>query len=276
VPQNAARPRLLDQVRDRIRFKHYSLRTEQAYVGWSKRFIRFHGNRHPSDLSSAHVEAFLTHLAVDLQVAASTQNQAQSALLFLYREVLAHELPLLDGVRRAKMPVRLPVVLTREEVARVLDALHGPHRLFGKLLYGTGLRIMEAARLRIKDVDLARRTILVRNGKGGKDRITVLPERLVQPLRVHLWNTQELHARDLRAGFGAVWLPPALERKYPNAARDGCWQHVFLADRRSLDPRSGIERRHHVSDQSFQRAMREALRRTGIAKPALDRLPDPV
>jgi integron integrase len=276
VPQNAARPRLLDQVRDRIRFKHYSLRTEQAYVGWSKRFIRFHGSRHPSDLSSAHVEAFLTHLAVDLQVAASTQNQAQSALLFLYREVLAHELPLLDGVRRAKMPVRLPVVLTREEVARVLDALHGPHRLFGKLLYGTGLRIMEAARLRIKDVDLARRTILVRNGKGGKDRITVLPERLVQPLRVHLWNTQELHARDLRAGFGAVWLPPALERKYPNAAPDGCWQHVFLADRRSLDPRSGIERRHHVSDQSFQRAMREALRRTGIAKPALDRLPDPV
>ena len=276
MPQNAARPRLLDQVRDRIRFKHYSLRTEQAYVGWSKRFIRFHGSRHPSDLSSAHVEAFLTHLAVDLQVAASTQNQAQSALLFLYREVLAHELPLLDGVRRAKMPVRLPVVLTREEVARVLDALHGPHRLFGKLLYGTGLRIMEAARLRIKDVDLARRTILVRNGKGGKDRITVLPERLVQPLRVHLWNTQELHARDLRAGFGAVWLPPALERKYPNAARDGCWQHVFLADRRSLDPRSGIERRHHVSDQSFQRAMREALRRTGIAKPALDRLPDPV
>jgi integron integrase len=276
VPQNAARPRLLDQVRDRIRFKHYSLRSEQAYVGWSKRFIRFHGNRHPSDLSSAHVEAFLTHLAVDLQVAASTQNQAQSALLFLYREVLAHELPLLDGVRRAKMPVRLPVVLTREEVARVLDALHGPHRLFGKLLYGTGLRIMEAARLRIKDVDLARRTILVRNGKGGKDRITVLPERLVQPLRVHLWNTQELHARDLRAGFGAVWLPPALERKYPNAAPDGCWQHVFLADRRSLDPRSGIERRHHVSDQSFQRAMREALRRTGIAKPALDRLPDPV
>jgi integrase len=171
VPQNAARPRLLDQVRDRIRFKHYSLRTEQAYVGWSKRVIRFHGNRHPSDLSSAHVEAFLTHLAVDLQVAASTQNQAQSALLFLYREVLAHELPLLDGVRRAKMPVRLPVVLTREKVARVLDALHGPHRLFGKLLYGTGLRIMEAARLRIKDVDLARRTILVRNGKGGKDWI---------------------------------------------------------------------------------------------------------
>jgi integron integrase len=275
VPQNAARPRLLDQVRDRIRFKHYSLRTEQAYVGCSKRYIRLHGSRHPSDLSSAHVEAFLTHLAVDLQVAASTQNQAQSALLFLYREVLAHELPLLDGVRRAKMPVRLPVVLTREEVARVLDALHGPHRLFGKLLYGTGLRIMEAARLRIKDVDLARRTILARNGKGGKDRITVLPERLVQPLRVHLWNTQELHARDLRAGFGAVWLPPALERKYPNAARDGCWQHVFLADRRSLDPRSGIERRHHVSDQSFQRAMREALRRTGIAKPALDRLPDP-
>ena len=268
MPQNAARPRLLDQVRDRIRFKHYSLRTEQAYVDWIKRFIRFHGNRHPSDLSSAHVEAFLTHLAVDLQVAASTQNQAQSALLFLYREVLARELPLLDGVRRAKMPIRLPVVLTREEVATLLAALDGPHRLFGELLYGTGLRIMEAARLRIKDVDLARRAILVRNGKGAKDRITVLPERLVDALRMQLRQAQELHARDLRAGFGAVWLPPALARKYPNASRDWCWQYVFPADRRSLDPRSRIERRHHVSDQSFQRAMREALRRTGIAKPA--------
>ena len=181
-----ARPRLLDLVRDRIRFKHYSHRTEQAYVDWIKRFIPFHGNRHPSDLSGSHLEAFLTHLAVDSQVAASTQNQAQSALLFLYREVMSRELPLLDGIRRAKMPVRLPVVLTRAEVARVLGALDGPHRLFGKLLYGTGLRIMEAARLRIKDVDLARRAIVVRNGKGGKDRVTVLPERLIHPLRAQM------------------------------------------------------------------------------------------
>jgi len=268
VHQVTAKPRLLDQIRGRIRFKHYSLRTEQAYVDWIKRFIRFHGNRHPSDLSGAHLEAFLTHLAVDLQVAASTQNQAQSALLFLYREVLGRELPLPDGIRRAKMPVRLPVVLTRAEVARLLDALDGPHRLFGELLYGTGLRIMEAARLRVKDIDLARRAIVVRNGKGGKDRITVLPERLVNPLRAQLRNAGELHARDIRAGFGAVWLPQALERKYASAARDWCWQYVFPADRRSLDPRSGVERRHHVSDQSFQRAMREALRRSGIAKPA--------
>ena len=268
MPPDIVRPRLLDQVRDRIRFKHYSLRTEQAYVDWIKRFIRFHGNRHPSDLSAPHIEAFLTHLAVELNVAASTQNQAQSALLFLFREVLARELPLLDGVGRAKVPVRLPVVLTLSEVASVLGALDISHRLFGELLYGTGLRVMEACRLRVKDVDLSRRAILVRNGKGGKDRITVCPNRLVQPLRAQLRRAGEIHARDLGAGFGAVWLPQALERKYAHAARDWCWQYVFPADRRCIDPRTGIERRHHISDQSFQRAMREALRRSGTAKPA--------
>jgi integron integrase len=259
-------PRLLAQVRVRIRFKHYSLRTEQAYVDWIKRFIRFHGNRHPSELSAGDVEQFLTHLASDLNVAASTQNQAQSALLFLYREVLALELPRLDGVVRAKAASRLPTVLTRSEVARLLDAFGIAHRLVAELLYGTGMRIMEAVRLRVKDVDLERREILVRDGKGAKDRVTVLPDRLVGPLRRQLRETERLHALDLQDGCGAVWLPFALERKYPNACRDWGWQYVFPADRRSLDPRSGIERRHHISDQSVQRAMREALRICGIAK----------
>jgi integron integrase len=259
-------PRLLAQVRVRIRFKHYSLRTEQAYVDWIKRFIRFHGNRHPSELSTRDVEQFLTHLASDLNVAASTQNQAQSALLFLYREVLALELPRLDGVVRAKAASRLPTVLTRSEVARLLDAFGIAHRLVAELLYGTGMRIMEAVRLRVKDVDLERREILVRDGKGAKDRVTVLPDRLVGPLRRQLRETERLHALDLQDGCGAVWLPFALERKYPNACRDWGWQYVFPADRRSLDPRSGIERRHHISDQSVQRAMREALRICGIAK----------
>jgi integron integrase len=259
-------PRLLAQVRVRIRFKHYSLRTEQAYVDWIKRFIRFHGNRHPSELSTRDVEQFLTHLASDLNVAASTQNQAQSALLFLYREVLALELPRLDGVVRAKTASRLPTVLTRSEVARLLDAFGIAHRLVAELLYGTGMRIMEAVRLRVKDVDLERREILVRDGKGAKDRVTVLPDRLVGPLRRQLRETERLHALDLQDGCGAVWLPFALERKYPNACRDWGWQYVFPADRRSLDPRSGIERRHHISDQSVQRAMREALRICGIAK----------
>ena len=261
-------PRLLDLVRARIRFKHYSLRTEQAYVDWIRRFLRFHGNRHPSDLGHDAVVAFLTHLATDLNVAASTQNQAQSALLFLYREVLGHELPLLDGVARAKQALHLPVVLTRAEIGWLFAALRGVHRLFAELLYGSGVRIMEGVRLRVKDLDLDRREILVRDGKGAKDRVTVLPGRLVKPLRHHLHDTAHLHRVDLRDGFGAVWLPAALERKYVHSAREWCWQYVFPADRRSLDPRSGELRRHHMSDQSFQRAMREALRVADIAKPA--------
>ena len=263
-----ATPRLLELVRARIRFKHYSIRTEQAYVDWIRRYIRFHGNRHPSGLDHTHVVRFLTHLACELDVASSTQNQAQSALLFLYREVLDCRLPLLDGVTRAKAATRLPVVLTPSEVASLLRALTGDHRLFGELLYGSGLRIMEGVRLRVKDVDLSRREILVRDGKGAKDRVTVLPARLVAGLRRHLHDTGHLHRVDLRDGFGAVWLPSALERKYPRAAQEWCWQYVFPADRRSLDPRTGVVRRHHMSDQSFQRAMREALRASGIAKPA--------
>ena len=266
--QGHTAPRLLDLVRARIRFKHYSLRTEQAYVDWIRRFVRFHGNRHPSDLGHEAVVAFLTHLATDLAVAAATQNQAQSALLFLYRDVLGCDLPLLDGIARAKASMRLPVVLTRDEVASLLASLRGAHRLLGELLYGSGLRIMEGVRLRVKDLDLERREILVRDGKGAKDRVTVLPGRLVRPLRGHLHDTAHLHRIDLRGGCGAVWLPAALERKYPRASRDWCWQYVFPADRRSVDPRTGVVRRHHMSDQSFQRAMREALRAADIAKPA--------
>jgi len=261
-------PRLLDQVRARIRFKHYSIRPEQAYIDWIRRFIKFNRNRHPVDLSSRDVEQFLTHLASVGHVAASTQNQAQSALLFLYREVLSRELPWLDGVVRAKTPSRLPVVLTRTEVAEVLTRMRGTHRLIGDLLYGTGMRIMEALRLRVKDVDFGRREILVRDGKGAKDRVTMLPDRLFPVLRAHLIEAKRLHRMDLQDGFGAAWMPFALARKYPTAANEWSWQYVFPADRRSADPRTGIMRRHHISDQSFQRAMREALRASGIAKPA--------
>ena len=198
-------PRLLDRVRDRIRLKHYSIRTEQAYSDWIKRFIRFHGKRHPADLGATEVEIFLTHLAVERCVAASTQNQAKSALLFLYGEVLGVELPRLDGVEKAKAPMHLPVVLTPEEVSRVLMRLQGTHRLIGRLLYGTGLRIMEALRLRTKDVEFSRREILVRDGKGSKDRVTMLPQGIAAPLRRHLVAVQMLHQEDLKAGFGSVW-----------------------------------------------------------------------
>jgi integron integrase len=261
-------PRLLDCVRDRIRVKHYSIRTEQAYVDWIKRFIRFHGKRHPTELGSAEVEAFLTHLAVAGNVAAATQNQAKSALLFMYREVLGAELPWLSGVTPAKAPRRLPVVLTRAEIARGLRCLHGTHRLIGCLLYGTGMRIMEGVRLRIKDVEFGRRQIIVRDGKGAKDRMTMLPRGVVGALFRHLVLVREMHERDLVAGRGAVWLPHALGRKYPNAAREWGWQYVFPAATLSADPRTGGVRRHHLGDQSFQRAMRQAVRDANLDKPA--------
>lgn len=259
---------LLDHVRHRIRLKHYSLRTEQAYCDWIRRFVVFHGKRHPSGLGAGEVEAFLTSLAVEGRVAASTQNQAKSALLFLYKEVLGVELPWLDNVERARTPARLPVVLTRDEVSRVLARLHGVHRLIGSLLYGTGLRILEAMRLRVKDVEFSRREILVRDGKGAKDRVTMLPARLVAPLRDQLAHARELHRVDLEDGCGAVWLPFALDRKYPGAAREWGWQYVFPAEARSTDPRDGVERRHHLSEQAFQRAMKNAVRGAGVAKPA--------
>lgn len=263
-----AAPKLLDRVRGKIRLKHYSLRTEEAYVDWIRRFIRHFDKRHPRDMGAAEVEAFLTHLAVAGKVAAATQNQAKSALLFLYREVLETELPWLDNVERARAPKRLPVVLTRTEVQTLLARLDGTHWLVANLLYGAGLRIMEALRLRVKDLDLARREILVRDGKGFKDRVTMLPVALANPLQEHLKRVAELHHRDVAAGYGAVHLPHALERKYPGAATEWGWQYVFPSTTLSVDPLSGETRRHHVQDQAVQRAIRQAVRNAGLAKPA--------
>jgi integron integrase len=261
-------PRLLHRVRERIRFKHYSLRTEAAYVDWIKRFIVFHGKQHPSDLGAQEVEAFLTYLAVKRNVASSTQNQAKSAILFLYKEVLLTELPWLDGIQAARTSRKLPVVLTPEEVANLLNQLHGIHALIGRLLYGTGLRIMEALRVRVKDVEFAHQQIIVRDGKGGKDRMTMLPRGLAVQLQRQVARARRIHEQDLVEGYGETWLPAALAAKYPGAAREWCWQFVFPAAQRSLDPRTGDRRRHHLGDQAFQRAMRQGLRDAGIAKPA--------
>ena len=261
-------PRLLDKMRDKIRVKHYSIRTEQTYLDWVRRYIRFHGLRHPRELGAEAVEAFLTHLAVKRNVAASTQNQAKSALLFLYKEVLGAELPWLDGVESAKQSKRLPVVLSQSEATQLLAHMSGTAGLIARLLYGSGLRLMEGVRLRVKDLDLDRCEILVRDGKGAKDRVTVLPQRLMEPLAAQLAVTDALHKRDLSEGFGAVYLPHALERKYPNAPREWAWQYVFPAERLSVDPRSGVRRRHHFDEQLVQRAMRDALRAAGIPKPA--------
>ena len=261
-------PWLLEQVRARIRFKHYSIRTEHTYVDWIKRFIRHFGKRHPKDMGADEVQSFLTHLAVAGNVAASTQNQAKSALLFLYKEVLALELPWLDKVEAARTPKRLPVVLTRDEVMAVLLRLEGRHGLIARLLYGTGLRIMECLRLRIKDVDFERGEILVRDGKGAKDRVTMLPASVIPALREHVERARELHRQDLAAGHGEVHLPYALDRKYPSAGREWMWQYVFPSASLSIDPRTGVVRRHHVQDQSVQRAIRQAVRDAGINKPA--------
>jgi integron integrase len=261
-------PRLLDRVRHKIRVKHYSRRTEKAYVDWVRRYVHFHGLRHPEGLGAQEVEAFLTHLAVEGNVAASTQNQAKSALLFLYKEVLGIELPWLDGVTSAKQSRRLPVVLTRAEVARLLDATSGVSGLVARLLYGAGLRLMEGVRLRVKDVDLSRGELLVRDGKGAKDRVTVLPASLKGPLAEQMEMARLQHQRDLRDGFGSVYLPHALARKYPGAPREWMWQYVFPAAGLSVDPRSGERRRHHLDEQLVQRAVREALLDTGIPKPA--------
>jgi len=266
--ESASAPRLLDQVRGRIRFKHYSIRTEQAYLDWIRRYIRHFGKRHPRDMGAEEVQAFLTHLAVAGRVAASTQNQAKSALLFLYKEVLEIELPWLDKVESAKTPKRLPVVLSRAEVVAVLSRMEGSLGLIVRLLYGTGLRIMECLRLRVKDVDFERSEILVRDGKGFKDRVTMLPASLAPGLREHIERVRERHRQDLVAGHGEVYLPYALDRKYPAAGREWMWQYVFPSARLSVDPRSGVVRRHHVQDQAVQRAIRQAVRAAGIDKPA--------
>jgi integron integrase len=261
-------PKLLDQVRDRIRVKHYSIRTETQYVQWVKRFILFHNKRHPTELGATDVEAFLTHLAVDGKVSASTQNQALSALLFLYKEVLAMDLPWLDNVVRAKRPQRLPVVLTRSEVREVLVRMKGVYGLMANLLYGTGMRLMECVRLRVKDVDFERGEILIRDGKGGKDRVTMLPSSVTAGLQAHLTQRRVVFEDDKRAGKAEVFLPDALARKYPNAENDWAWQYIFSSGSYSIDPRSGKERRHHIDEKLLQRAMKKAVQAGEITKPA--------
>jgi integron integrase len=266
--ERAVEPKLLDQLRGRLRVKHYSIRTEQAYVDWVRRFILFHGKRHPKDLGPAEVEAFLTHLAVRGRVSASTQNQAKSAILFFFREVINSELPWLDGIVGARKTQRLPVVLSVDEVDAVLGRMRGTSCLVARLLYGSGLRILECLRLRVKDIDFARHEILVRDGKGAKDRVTMLPQSVAGPLKRHLERVRDLHAEDLAAGFGLVYLPHALDRKYANASTHWMWQYVFPSARLSKDPRSGVTRRHHADEKFVQRALQSALRAAGIYKPA--------
>lgn len=267
-PGAGREPRLLEQVRGRMRLKHYSLRTEQAYLYWIRRYIRAWLPRHPRELDGAAVEAFLTRLATRDHVAASTQNQALSALLFLYREVLGVDLPWMENVVRARRPQRLPVVLSRAQVASLLQKLAGREALMAGLLYGSGLRLMECVRLRVKDVGLARNELVVRDGKGGKDRVTVLPAALREGLERQLAAVRELHARDLACGAGRVYLPHALARKYPNAPAELAWQYVFPATRLSVDPRDGVRRRHHVDEKVLQKAVRRAALECGFDRPA--------
>ena len=259
-------PKLLEQVVARLRVKHYSLRTEQIYVDWIKRFVWFHGKRHPRDMGAAEIEAFLTNLAVERSVSASTQNQAKSALLFLYKEVLQIELPWLDNVTQAKVPKKLPVVMTQNEVRAVLARLDGTVWLICSLLYGSGLRIMECLRLRVKDVDFERCEILVREGKGFKDRVTMLPASLVQLLKQQLERVKTLHEEDLLKGYGDVFMPMALEAKYPKAGKSWNWQYIFPSRNLSVDPRSGVVRRHHSDEKVIQRAVKKAASAAEISK----------
>src|SRR4051812_29537032 len=259
-------PKLLDRLRDAIRTRHYSLRTEEAYLMWAKRFILFHNKRHPSSMGGEEVNAFLSSLALVDRVSASTQNQALNALLFLYRHVLQDPLPWLQDVVRAQRPVHLPVVLTPDEARIIIDRMHGHARLVAQLLYGSGLRLMEAMTLRVKDVDFTRKQLMVRDTKGKRDRATMLPEIVIAPLRSHLEDVRALHNTDLQKGFGAVVLPDAIARKIPNAPRDWTWQWVFPATSRYKEKGSGIERRHHLHETVVQRSVRAATLESGIAK----------
>ncbi len=261
-------PRLLDRLRTALRARHYSLRTEQAYVQWVKRYVLFHGKRHPDEMGGPEINAFLSSLATDGKVAASTQNQALAALLFLYRHVLEKPFPDLPTIVRARRPERLPVVLTKDEVRRVLAKLDGEPKLVATLLYGSGLRLLEALRLRVKDVDFARNEILVRDGKGQKDRVTMLPASAKADLEKHLARVRDLHAAELASGGGKVHLPDAVALKYPRAAASWPWQYVFPAARPSVDPRSGERRRHHLPETAVQRAVKRAVEAARITKPA--------
>lgn len=261
-------PPLLQRVRAALRAKHYSNKTEKAYLGWIRRFVLFHGGRHPQELGLTDVEAFLSHLAIRRHVAAATQNQALNAVLFLYRKVLAIELPWIENIVRAKQSQHLPVVLSVEEVSALLGELDGVLWIICSLLYGSGLRLMECLRLRVKDVELEARQIVVRGGKGNKDRVTLLPESVIPVLRAHLERRREQHRRDCARGFGEVYLPFALHRKYPNAAREDGWQFVFAARADVYLPDLKRSVRWHLHEKIVQRAVRQALRRAGITKPA--------
>lgn len=267
-PPLPPKPRLLDRVREAVRTRHYSRRTEKAYVHWIRRFIFFHDKRHPAEMGPAEISAFLSSLAVRDKVAASTQNQALSALLFLYRNVLGVDLPWLDDIVRAKRPQYLPVVLTREETRAVLQHLTGVPRIMTLLLYGAGLRLLECCRLRVKDVDLETNQIVIRDGKGRKDRVTMLPAAVKTMLLMHLGHVCGQHQADLRRGAGWVELPGALLRKYPNAGREWAWQWVFPATRFYMDHVTGQRRRHHLHESVLQRAVKDAVRAAGIPKPA--------
>ncbi len=261
--------RLLTLVQERIHRLGLAKRTEEAYLGWIRRYMLFHHNRHPAQLGPGDVEGFLTSLATRGNVAAATQNQALGALLFLYREVLGIALPWLDEIRRAKKPERVPTVLTVDETGLLLEQMTGVSWLVASLLYGSGLRLLEGLRLRVKDVDFGRRELIVRDGKGGKDRRTMLPATLIGPLLAQIDEAQRLHRADLHAGFGAVWMPGALAKKYPTSAREWGWQYVFPATQRSRDPRDGrLERRHHLDESVIQRAVKRARERAGLVKPA--------
>jgi integron integrase len=256
----------LDKVREKIRVRHYSIRTEESYVGWIRKYILFHNKQHPSTLGKEHMEQFLTDLAVNKKVAPSTQNQALSALVFMYKHVLEVAPPWMENAVRAKPRKNLPVVLTKAEVQLLLTKIRPDFQLMGKLLYGAGLRLMELVRLRIKDIDFGYKSIIVRDGKGAKDRVVMLPDSLITPLESHLKERKTLYQDDLKKGQADVFLPHALTRKYPNAKNEWIWQYVFASKNIAEDPRTGIQRRHHVYEQSIQRAVRQATRDAGINK----------
>jgi len=266
-PGDLPKPKkLLDQVRDVLRTKHYAYRTEQSYMDWIQRFMLFHNERHPQEMREAEVEAFLTHLAVEGHVSASTQNQALSAILFLYRHVL--KCPLSESIEsvRAKRSTSLPTVLTVEEVRLLLQHLEGLSQLMAKLLYGSGLRIIEGLRLRVKDLDFGQSQIIVRDTKGDRDRVTMLPQSIRELLQAHLVQVKQIHEDDLKLGYGEVYLPYALDRKYPNAGREWIWQYVFPAKQRSVDPRSSVVRRHHADEGYLQRSLKKAAQSAQIPK----------
>lgn len=262
------KPKLLDQVRQIIRVKHYSMRTEESYTTWIKRFIFFHNKRHPIKMGEKEIGQYITYLAKERKVSASTQNQALCAIVFLYKNVLKKDLGNINSIFWSKRPKKIPVVFTKEEVIEVLSNLKGTHWLIGMLLYGSGLRLSESLELRVKDIDFGYNQVMIRDSKGEKDRVTMLPQKIVEPLKEHLGKVKEIHREDLNNGYGSVYLPYAIERKYTNAKYEWGWQYVFPATRISTDPRSGIQRRHHLYDTVIQKAVKQAIINAGITKQA--------